>query len=99
MNIEWMNCTTCKALVQINNTGICLGCQMGFTRVPQEDAYPVQQEEEVKTNADEKHSPEVIPMGDRPKAGKRVRKKNSKRKKTAKKSKKKKEISDGVQGI
>ena len=28
---NWMTCTCCRAVVQQNNTGICLGCQGGFT--------------------------------------------------------------------
>ena len=31
-----MTCTCCKAVVQQNNTGICLGCQGGFSG-PKED--------------------------------------------------------------
>ena len=34
-----MNCTTCHGLCQVNNTGICLGCQRGFVNLPQEDAW------------------------------------------------------------
>ena len=34
-----MNCGSCSAICQVNNTGICLGCQRGFTNYPQEDAW------------------------------------------------------------
>lgn len=33
-----MTCTTCQRVVQVNNTGICLGCQRGFVNLPQEDS-------------------------------------------------------------
>jgi len=36
---EWMNCNACKTVVINNETGICLGCQRGFTYKLQEDAY------------------------------------------------------------
>ncbi len=127
LKIIWMNCNACKAVVQANSTGICLGCQMGFTGIPQEDAYPVQKaevkeevnadeniyetdipnvqdncqkntEEELNTDADEVKSPTKIPLGNKAKTRKRVRRKNTKRKKATKKSKKK-EVSDGVQGV
>lgn len=37
--MQFMNCTTCQRVVQINNTGICLGCQRGFTGMDAEDAW------------------------------------------------------------
>lgn len=39
MNEQWMPCTTCKAIVQLNATGICLGCQGGFNPQNKEDRY------------------------------------------------------------
>lgn len=27
--MQYMRCTACRAVVELNNTGICLGCQMG----------------------------------------------------------------------
>ncbi len=33
-----MACTTCKRVVQQNNTGVCLGCQKGFTPELQQDS-------------------------------------------------------------
>lgn len=37
-----MTCSTCARVVQINNTGICLGCQRGFTGLDAEDVYKPQ---------------------------------------------------------
>jgi hypothetical protein len=37
--MQYMNCNACQRVVQINNTGICLGCQRGFTGVDAEDVY------------------------------------------------------------
>lgn len=37
--MKFMNCNTCSYLVQVNPTGICLGCQRGFNGIPQEDAW------------------------------------------------------------
>ena len=37
--MNFMNCCSCAGICQINNTGICLGCQRGFTNTPQEDAW------------------------------------------------------------
>ena len=37
--MEWMPCTTCNRVVKINNTGICLGCQRGFTGLDAEDVW------------------------------------------------------------
>lgn len=42
-----MNCGSCSAVCEINNTGICLGCQRGFVNLPQEDAW-VKSEERAK---------------------------------------------------
>jgi len=28
--MEYMTCNSCKRIVEVNNTGICVGCQMGF---------------------------------------------------------------------
>ncbi len=35
--VSYMTCTTCKGVVLVNNTGICLRCQGGFTQTPQGD--------------------------------------------------------------
>lgn len=37
--MEFMTCNTCRSVVQLNNTGICLACQGGFIGVAQSDAY------------------------------------------------------------
>lgn len=34
-----MVCSTCSRVVQLNNTGLCLSCQRGFTGLDAEDAY------------------------------------------------------------
>jgi len=41
-----MNCGSCSAVCEINNTGICLGCQRGFVNLPQEDAWVNSEERE-----------------------------------------------------
>ena len=28
--MKYMTCNACRAVVEVNNTGICLGCQMGL---------------------------------------------------------------------
>ena len=45
---HWMTCTTCKAIVQLNATGTCLGCQGGFNPCNKEDKYKPEEEEEMK---------------------------------------------------
>lgn len=47
--MKFMECTTCKGVVQINNTGTCLGCQRGFTSEPQEDAWILEEEKNEDT--------------------------------------------------
>ena len=39
MMTSWMTCNTCKTVAINNNTGICLACQGGFTKVIQKDNY------------------------------------------------------------
>lgn len=34
-----MTCTSCKAVVQVNATGTCLGCQQGFNKFIKDDHY------------------------------------------------------------
>jgi hypothetical protein len=34
---NWMTCTSCRAVVQRNDTGICLGCQGGFSGAKEEE--------------------------------------------------------------
>ena len=36
--MDFMHCTCCQTLVQVNPTGTCLGCQRGFVG-KQEDAW------------------------------------------------------------
>lgn len=37
--MKFMCCTTCKRVVQINCTGICLSCQKGFSIWGAQDSY------------------------------------------------------------
>lgn len=39
MMADWMMCTSCRKVAVVNETGICLSCQRGFTGIPQEDSY------------------------------------------------------------
>lgn len=86
--MKFMNCTLCQAVVQINNTGTCLGCQRGFIKEPQEDAYQFHKEEE--KNADEIAIPKEMDACQQARDGKKMGSSHSKRKKASKKSKKEK---------
>ena len=35
--MDFMTCNTCRRVVKVNNTGVCLGCQRGFTKEELED--------------------------------------------------------------
>lgn len=53
--MQYMTCNTCRRVVQLNATGICLGCQRGFVKEPQEDSIPdvaseVTDEKRIKKN-------------------------------------------------
>lgn len=37
--INYMMCTTCKQVVSQNPTGICLGCQSGFSYKTSKDSF------------------------------------------------------------
>lgn len=37
--MKFMECQTCRSIVQTNNVGVCLGCQRGFIGIPQEDLW------------------------------------------------------------
>lgn len=99
---DWMTCTTCKAIVQFNNTGICLGCQGGFRGPQEEDRYmPIETKLESKEDqfqrlkarekeledALQKSSTEKIHVQPASKDSKGVRSGNSKRKKATNQSK------------
>ena len=49
---KWMSCTSCHAIVQLNATGVCLGCQGGFAGQQEEDKYvsPEERQEPKKIN-------------------------------------------------
>lgn len=36
---DWMCCNTCKNTVIVNETGICLACQKGFTGTIESDNF------------------------------------------------------------
>jgi len=67
--MNFMECQGCRHVVSLNNTGMCLSCQSGFTGVPKEDSYMLQKnhkeklidlllEEKENENALQKPSPE-----------------------------------------
>jgi ribosomal protein L37E len=37
--MNYMQCTTCKKTVYLNDTGTCLACQRGFAQEVQEDVW------------------------------------------------------------
>lgn len=53
MSYTYMHCTTCKRLVIVNPTGICLGCQGGFSFIETDHYKP-----EIKDAAEERKEPE-----------------------------------------
>ena len=55
--MQFMNCNACQRVVKINNTGICLGCQRGFTGQDAEDLYKVCQKD--ATNIHDMHNKEA----------------------------------------
>jgi len=93
---KWMTCNSCRAVVQLNSTGICLGCQGGFAGQQQEDKYIPEEEKIQKLKAREKEledaiqksSSEKVYVQSKTKIGKRVRSRNSKRKEITEESKK-----------
>jgi len=52
--MDWMPCTTCKRVVKINNTGLCLGCQRGFTGLDAEDVWKPEPKVEAKVSEKER---------------------------------------------
>lgn len=95
--MKWMECTTCHATVEVNNTGICLGCQCGFTQVPQPDQFdPRTKQKHEKTakinekiDAIQKPSPKKVLVCHKSTSSRGVRKSNSQGKKVTKKGTKK----------
>ncbi len=94
--MKWMECTTCHATVEVNNTGICLGCQCGFAQVPRSDQFdpPTKQNPEKtqkiertdeRIDAIQKPSPEKVSVRHKTRYRQGVRKSNSQGKKAAKK--------------
>jgi len=98
-----MQCTTCKAIVSLNATGICYGCQGGFNPQNKEDRYmPIETKlasKEEKTvelekrqkeleDALQKQGPKSMDACKQAKDGQGMGERNAKRQKTSKKSKK-----------
>jgi hypothetical protein len=52
-----MTCNSCRSVVNLNNTGICLGCQMGFSGIGQQDSLLFQKENFLKIKEDLKNAP------------------------------------------
>ena len=48
-----MTCNVCRATIEINNTGICLGCPRGIRGVQQEDSWEHAQEKKRRQEIDE----------------------------------------------
>ena len=95
--MKFMNCTSCQRVVQVNNTGICLGCQRGFMREPQEDSWkpptPVYNGvdfKEKRPDAIQKPSPKEVLLQKTSSPSKKVGSSHPKRKKAPQKSKKEK---------
>lgn len=49
--MKLMTCNTCFRVVEVNNTGVCLGCQI-HSGCPQADVYDPQNIETLKQKAD-----------------------------------------------
>jgi hypothetical protein len=90
-----MTCTTCKRVVQINNTGICLGCQKGFKQTPDDDAIdlrPIKEMEGLKEREKEiedalqKQKAESVDVRERTVHGKGMGARNAKKRKAARPS-------------
>lgn len=37
--MQYMTCNRCRKVVQVNNTGICMGCQLGMAGPLEEEAF------------------------------------------------------------
>lgn len=37
--MQYMTCNRCRKIVQVNNTGICMGCQLGMAGPLDEESY------------------------------------------------------------
>ena len=103
MSSDWMVCTTCRGTVQMNSTGICLGCQGGFKGPQKEDRYlPIEtkigsKEDKIKRfkerekeleDAIQKSETKSVHVCEQTRVSKGVRSKNAKRKETSKESNK-----------
>lgn len=105
--MDFMTCNSCRKLVHVNNTGICLGCQT-HSSTPQPDEWKPTFQEQLEKRATElqeeiKKSKETedaiqeseaksVDVCEQTNHGQTVGKRNSKRKKTPSKVKKKKSL-------
>ena len=60
--MNFMECQTCRGIVQINNTGICMGCQRGFIGTPQEDHYQHEELLDMSNSTSSDHNGEANDM-------------------------------------
>jgi len=82
--MDYMNCSTCQALVQLNATGICLGCQMGFISPMDEEIYKSPQQKKMEAlETRKKEVEDAISEGEEQKSGERKYTQRNARRKTA----------------
>lgn len=105
--MEYMICTSCHACVQVNNTGICLGCQQGFNSDIIEDHYQFHKLDEIERLKErEKELEDAIKEGEKQESnikkhtnrngsGKTSKASNSHRIQCSRKSKEEKKKIDG----
>jgi hypothetical protein len=98
--MKFMHCNTCSYLVQVNPTGICLGCQRGFNGIPQEDAWvnsparkilELEKRKEEVENALQEQKAKSVPVRKQPRRRKRVSKAHTERGQATNKSSQKEE--------
>ena len=82
-----MNCNACGYVVQVNPTGICLGCQMGFSG-PQKDSLKYIMEQENATQEREESKSNFHEYQEGNSIGKTAEASNSNSVKRGKKAKK-----------
>lgn len=96
--MNFMTCTTCTRVVQVNCTGICLSCQRGFLHEPGEDAFISNEHQTKKLKARleeiedalQKSETKSVDVHQQTRNGKGMGERNPKRKKASPQSKSKK---------
>jgi len=92
--MNFMSCGSCSRVCEINNTGICLGCQRGFVNLPQEDSWEksphrkkvkLEQRQKELEDAIQESSAKEVSLRKKAGSGQGVRTPHSQRKKVAKK--------------